>query len=213
MRPGDTGSRRSRVGSRVLVVAAGCLWACTTAAGAEDSMATAEPHHHAEVQTVRTLVAYSVPDLTLVRDDGRSVSLRRELDDGPPVILDFIYTTCTTVCPMSSRTLVQVQRLLGADGTRIHLASISIDPEQDTPERLAAYARQFHAGPQWRQYTGSLEASLEAQRSFGVYGGDKMGHNPVTLLRVAPGRDWVRFDGFVTADELVRELRPPQAVR
>jgi cytochrome oxidase Cu insertion factor (SCO1/SenC/PrrC family) len=59
-------------------------------------------HHHQMMmpETTRTTATCQIPDITLVRDDGKSVSMRKELDDGRPVVLSFIYTTCTSVCPM-----------------------------------------------------------------------------------------------------------------
>jgi protein SCO1/2 len=95
--------------------------------------------------------------------------------------------------------------------------SISIDPEEDTPARLREYARKFHAGPEWQHYTGTVEASLAAQRAFNVWSGDKMSHAPVTLVRAAPGKPWLRIEGFVTPDELLQKYhqlleQPEQAV-
>src|SRR6266566_2039655 len=87
---------------------------------------------------------------------------------------------------------------LGREDRRVHMVSISIDPEHDTPQRLRAYANKFHAGPQWQYYTGTLRDSLAAQQAFGAYRGDKMGHTPLTLLRAAPGEPWTRIEGFVT---------------
>jgi protein SCO1/2 len=167
-------------------------------------------HHHAMAQELkrakRSVADYAIPDVTLLRDDGKAVSLARELDDGRPVVLDFVYTTCTTICPVLSRVFSQLQEKLGGERDRIHMASISIDPEQDTPARLAEYARRFRAGAQWRHYTGTVAASVAVQRAFDAYRGDKMDHTPATFLRAAPGRRWVRIDGFATAEELVREL-------
>jgi protein SCO1 len=155
----------------------------------------------------RQTVTYETPAVTLVREDGRSVSLPRELDDGRPVLLNFIFTTCSSICPLTSRTLEEFQRKLGSEAAHVHLMSISIDPEQDTPARLAEYARKFHAGPEWQYYTGTVAASLAAQRAFDVYRGEKMSHTPVTLLRSAPGEPWLRIEGFVTPDELVDDYR------
>ena len=87
------------------------------------------------------------------------------------------------------------------------MISISIDPEEDTPARLSEYAKRFNAGSQWRFYTGSVEASIAAQRAFDVYRGDKMSHSPVTLYRAAPGQPWLRLDGFATPDSLIAEVR------
>jgi protein SCO1/2 len=86
-------------------------------------------------------------------------------------------------------------------------SSASSDPEEDTPARLTEYAQRFHAGPEWQHYTGTVQASLAAQRAFNVYRGDKMSHTPVTLMRAAPGAPWLRIDGFVKPDDLVREYR------
>jgi protein SCO1/2 len=154
-----------------------------------------------------SIVDYAVPDVRLVRDDGKSVSLREELDDGRPVLLNFIFTSCTSICPLSSKVFADFARELGPERHHVHLMSISIDPEQDTPAQLRAYARQFRAGREWRHYTGTTAASVAAQHAFDAYRGGKMEHTPLTLLRVAPGRPWMRIDGYITADELLHHYR------
>ena len=185
---------------------------------AEDSPGDADPHaHHHHMmmmpQTMRMMADYTIPPVTLVRDDGKAVTLPDELDDGRPVVLNFIYTSCTTICPVISHTLARLQGELGPDRDRVHLVSISIDPEQDTPARLAAYAKKFGAGPEWQHYTGTINASIAAQRAFDAYRGDKMNHTPVTFLRAAPGKPWLRIDGFATADDLLGEIRGMLASR
>jgi protein SCO1 len=154
----------------------------------------------------RATVTYQVPAISLVRQDGRSVFLPNELDDGRPVLLNFIFTTCSSICPLASRTFEEFQSKLGPDADRVHLMSISIDPEQDTPARLAEYAHKFHAGAGWQYYTGTIDASIAAQRAFDVYRGEKMSHTAVTLMRAAPGKPWLRIEGFVTPDELAVDL-------
>src|SRR6516165_2137109 len=148
---------------------------------------------------VRSIAQYSIPDVRLVRDDGKAVSLPEEMNDGRPVVLNFIFTTCSTICPLMSQTLAQFDHEL------VHLMSISIDPEQDTPARLHAYAQKFHAGPEWQHYTGTAQASLAAQRAFNVWRGDKMGDSSVTLVRPAPGPPGLRIGGFFTPGELLRQ--------
>ncbi len=193
---------------------AGALGLFPGAARAEDAPDPHAHHHHAAgamKRATRTTAEYALPQTPLVRDDGRTVALPEELADGAPVVLNFIFTSCTSICPVMSRIFAQLQGRLA--GERVHLVSISIDPEQDTPERLAEYARRFHAGPGWRHYTGTAQASLAAQRAFEVYRGDKMDHTPVTFLRAAPGRRWVRIDGFASAEELAHELHELVAAR
>jgi protein SCO1/2 len=173
---------------------------------AAEAVETHAHHHMAAVPYARTVVNYQVPDVTLVRADGNQVQLSKEIDDGRPVVLSFIYTSCTTVCPMTSATLSELQEKLDSARDLVHMMSISIDPEFDTPARLRDYAARFGAGPEWQYYTGTLAASQKSQRAFDVYRGNKMEHLPVTLLRTKPGMPWVRIDGFATADQLLAEL-------
>jgi protein SCO1 len=182
--------------------------AMTNAAAAEPSSARA-----AGSGVGITTLEYRTPPVQLVRDDGRQVSLQKELDDGRPVVMNFIFTTCATTCPLSSQTFAVFQHKLGPERSKVHMVSISIDPEQDTPARLRAYAKKFDAGPQWQHYTGTLQASLAAQQAFGAYRGDKMSHAPVTLIRAAPGQPWTRIDGFVTPDQLLQQLQQLLAAR
>ena len=177
--------------------------------GAVSTEADPHAHHHMGVSgsVQRSEAQYTVPDVKLVRDDGKTISLPAELDDGRPVILNFIYTSCTTICPLTSQVFEQFQKRLGNSHEAVHLVSISIDPEQDTPARLRAYAKQFDAAPGWDHYTGTMAASISAQRAFDAYRGDKMSHTPLTLLRAAPGKPWIRIDGFASADDLLAERK------
>jgi len=195
---------------RVLNLAA-C--AVVSASHAHDAADTHAHHQHAAAKTVRSTAEYVIPDVKLVRDDGKSVSLQQELGDRRPVVMNFIYTTCTSICPLSSQTFADLQTKLGAGRDKVHLVSISIDPEEDTPQRLREYAQKFGAGSEWQHYTGTLTASLATQRAFNVDRGGKMNHAPLTLIRMTPGNRWVRIDGFATADQLAGELRDAIALR
>ena len=172
----------------------------------------ADPHaaHRAMMQQQssqvrRSELEYSLPELKLVREDGKTVALKDALGDDRPVLVNFIYTTCTTICPLSSQVFAQFQAKLGADAAKVQLVSFSIDPEEDTPARLVDYARKFHAGTSWHHYTGTLAASVAVQRAFDAYRGDKMNHGPLTLMRAAHSTKWVRLDGFASADDLMME--------
>lgn len=165
-------------------------------------------HHHLmnpNAAITKRTADYTVPALELVRSDGTTTRFPTEIEDGRPIILNFIYTTCTAVCPMTSQVFSQTQNLLDKEHATAHLISISIDPEYDTPERLAAYARKFKAEAEWQFYTGTMASSIAMQKAFDAYRGDKMNHTPVTFVRGAPGKPWVRLDGFANPDELVHE--------
>jgi len=78
----------------------------TANAGGTDGAADEHAHHHLTPVpgTNRTTVNYAIPDVRLVRQDGVAVNLGEELNDGRPVVLSFIYTSCTSVCPLISHT-------------------------------------------------------------------------------------------------------------
>jgi protein SCO1/2 len=161
----------------------------------------------------RTTANYKVPDAPMVRMDGAKVKFGADIDDARPVVLNFIYTTCTAICPVMTQTFAEVQTKLGSERDKVRMVSVSIDPEQDTPARLREYAKQYKAGPQWQFYTGTVESSIAVQKAFDAYRGDKMNHTPVTFLRPGPGKPWIRLDGFATPDEIVREVRQLAAAK
>lgn len=193
---------------RTALVAGSLLLATTTrgfAGEAADGHSAQAPAAARQVTT--STLQYTVPNVRLVRDDGKVVALPEEINDGRPVLLNFIFTTCSSICPLMTETFSQFEHKLGPDREHVHLMSISIDPEEDTPARLKEYAHKFQAGPEWQHYTGTIEASLAAQRAFNIWRGDKMSHSPVTFVRAAPGEPWVRIEGFVTPDELLQTYR------
>lgn len=189
-------------------------WVVSLALGVSGMAQSGEHDHHGHGMDAmrgaytRSVNSYKIPDLKLVDMNGKTVSLREGLDGKEPVMLNFIFTTCTAICPVMSATFHHVQEQLGPDSGKVRMISISIDPEHDTPARLREYAGRYQAGPQWKMLTGSAQDSIAAQRAFDSYRGDKMNHAPATFLR-ADGADkpWVRLDGFASAADIIKEYR------
>lgn len=153
----------------------------------------------------RTEHDYDLPDLSVVAMDGTRTTLLEALNSGKPVMVNFVFTTCTTICPVMSASFSNVQEKLGEESDKVRMVSVSIDPEHDTPERLREYAMRFGAGPQWQFLTGDLDDIIAIQKAFDVYRGSKMNHEPTTLLRRADGGPWVRLDGLASAAAIVDE--------
>src|SRR5206468_8790714 len=101
----------------------------------------------------RSAAAYRPGPVVLTRADGKRVTLDDELAFDGPVALNFVFTTCSAVCPIASRTFAELQAHPPA-GRPLRLISISLDPLNDTPDVLRTYAAKFGAGPSWRFYTG-----------------------------------------------------------
>jgi protein SCO1/2 len=100
-----------------------------------------------------------VPPLALIDESGRPFDAHRF--DGHPTIVNFIFTSCPTICP----TLTAKMRGLQAKtvGTPVRLVSVSVDPETDTPDVLRAYGEKFGADfGRWSFATGPRESLEEA---------------------------------------------------
>jgi len=149
---------------------------------------------------------YTLPQLVLLRMDDVEVDLNSELNSDKPVILDFIFTTCTTICPVLSATMAKFQDELGEKRNSVKMISISIDPENDSTSTLRSYAENFNAGSQWQFYTGTLAQTQNAQKAFDAYRGGKMNHIPLFFIKVPNKGNWLRIEGFTSAADLMREL-------
>jgi protein SCO1/2 len=146
------------------------------------------------------------PDVALTSMGGSHTRLPRALDVDAPLVLNFVFTTCSATCPVQTATLAEAQRRLAANGAAVRFVSITIDPDNDTPEQLARYARTFQSGPGWDFYTGGFDDLLRVQQAFGVYRGAKMSHPPVLLMRRSRTAPWQRIEGFPTAADVVRQV-------
>jgi protein SCO1/2 len=175
-------------------------------------MSAMDPHANHAMPDTKAAVKRSMMEVTLaatpmIKQDGSKTTLAKELDGKKPTILAFIYTSCTTVCPVTSQILSRTQDLLGADLPNVRILSVSIDPEYDTPERLLAYSQKFGAKPQWQHYTGTLANSVAVQKAFGAYRGDKMNHVPLMFINGGGKKNWVQLEGFPSAEQVVKEYR------
>lgn len=155
----------------------------------------------------RSNESYRVPDVNITKMNGDTVSLQSELSGEQPVILTFIFTSCTTICPILTATLAQADIELQQQSTAPRIVAVSIDPEYDTPQRLRDYAKAYRVGPEWDFMTGDTETIIAVQRAFDVYRGGKMSHMPVTFLKGSRNGQWLRLEGFTTAADLVREYK------
>lgn len=155
----------------------------------------------------RAVARYALPDVTLLDQHGRPVALTSLLAPGTGVALNFVFTTCSTICPVMTATFSRMRTDLGPDAEGLRLVSISIDPDHDTPLVLKDYASRFGSGRDWAFLTGDGAQVVRVQKAFDAFAGDKTNHRALTFLR-APGRaEWARITGFASAAELASEYR------
>lgn len=185
-----------------IAVAASTLWFLSTLAPLG---ALANNQVNALPAYARSEIRYDIPNVTLTNAEGNPVSLLSELVIDKPVLVNFIFTSCTSFCPLLTATLAKVQETLQKRGEVFRMISISIDPEHDTPARLQAYAQRYRAPPDWHFLTGDISSTLAVQRAFDAYRGGKMNHASLTLMRLRNG-GWLRFEGLIDAETLIREF-------
>lgn len=132
---------------------------------------------------------------TLLRDqDGRALRLASDAVGDKVVVVTFVYTHCTDICPLVSRTFARLQDQLGVLlESRVRLISLTVDPARDTPSRLKDYASLFGAKPGWLWLTGGRGDVAAALQGFGVHVADPANH-PAQILVGDPrqGR-WTRL--------------------
>ncbi|HCE68300.1 MAG: photosynthetic protein synthase I [Geobacteraceae bacterium GWC2_55_20] len=165
----------------------------------------ARPAQAADIKYKRSVERYNVPDVVLINQDGKKVRLQSLLNSDVPVIVDFIYGTCTTICPVLSAGYVNLQRKLDADSKKVRLISITIDPENDSPKVMKEYLKRFRAKPGWDFLTGSRADIDTVMRAFNAYIPDKMSHYPLNLIRMPKGGSWVRLFGLMSTKEFMNE--------
>ena len=113
------------------------------------------------------------PNVTLYTHEGKAVKFYDDLICGKLVAINMMYAQCEGICPGMTQNLLRVQKHLGDRvGRDVFMYSISLLPEQDTPERLKEYADMHHVKPGWLFLTGA-RADIETLRyKLGFYDND-----------------------------------------
>lgn len=146
-----------------------------------------------------------MPDVELLDQEGRKVRFYSDLVRDRVVVINFIFTTCTTICPPLGATFARVQKELGErNGRDVSFISISVDPVTDTPERLKAWGAKFHAGPSWVFVTGDKPQINELLRSIGGATASPQDHSPTVLIVDDTRGQWTRTYGLAPPSQLVK---------
>jgi protein SCO1/2 len=176
--------------------------------------AAAPAAQHGESPAATAGAKMNIPDVELLDQDGRRVRFYTDLVKGRTVAVNFIFTTCTTVCPPLGATFARVQKELGARAGRdVHLISVSVDPVTDTPERLKAWGAKFKAGAGWTFVTGDKRQVDELLRALAASSARPEDHTPMTLIGNDAAGQWTRAYGLARATQLVKIINDAAAGR
>ncbi|HEU0252987.1 MAG TPA: SCO family protein, partial [Pyrinomonadaceae bacterium] len=154
----------------------------------------------------------TIPDVELLDQNGRKIHFYTDLVKGRTVAINFIFTTCTTICPPLGATFARVQKELGDKvGRDVHFISISVDPATDTPERLKAWGAKFHAGDGWTFVTGNKPQIDELLRALAASSARREDHTPTVLIGNDTQGTWTRTYGLAKASQLVQVINDAMA--
>lgn len=153
------------------------------------------------------LASLRIPDITIYDQNGQRLRFYTDLVKGKTVAINFIFTTCTTICPPMTATFRRVQQQLGERAGRdVYLISVSVDPVTDVPERLHDFAAKFNAGPGWTFVTGSQTDIDSLLQALGAAVADKNDHTRMILVGNDLAGYWTRAYGLAPPTILLNLL-------
>lgn len=196
-----------------LLLAAGSGGALAACTGEAAPSVTGGHQHHEMAEAAepsgteqRALVVLS--DRPMVDQTGQTRQLKSDVAGSKIIVVDFIFTTCQTICPVTTALLAEShRRLADVPGEDLAFVSLSVDSNVDTPERLSAFARLHKAG--WTFLTGEKPVMDEALTWLNAYATNPEDHAAMILVGDASTGEFSRIYGLpdpVFVEARVREL-------
>ena len=152
-------------------------------------------------------------NVPVTTQDGRTLRFYDDVMKGKILLINFFFTGCDDVCPLATDNLVRVQELLGDRvGKDIFFVSISLPPEHDTPEVMAAYAKAHGVGPGWVFLTGQKDDIELLRHRLGFWDidpavdADPEQHLGTVRLANEPMHRWAMSPSLLSPTALVRAV-------
>ena len=158
------------------------------------------------IEDATALSTLNIPDIPVLDQNGKQLRFYSDLVKGRTVAINFIFTTCTTICPPLTATFRRVQQDLDESASAAQLISVSVDPVTDTPQRLRDFAGKFKAGPGWTFVTGDKVEINSLLQALGVAVVDKNDHTPMILIGNDAAGYWTRAYGLASPSTLVKTI-------
>lgn len=144
-------------------------------------------------------------NLEVVDQDGRQLRFYEDVLKDHQVVINFFFTSCTEMCPLSTARLARVKDIVGKR-ENLRFVSISVDPENDTPERMKAYADAFMTGENWLLLTGDPENLKTIAARLGNREELKEQHRNEVVLGNAVTGEWARNSAFIEPERLAYDI-------
>ena len=196
----------------MLAVSAMMALCCAGALGQQKmSMSAGHQDHEAMPMSSGKLSVHSahvtVPDIEVIDQNNHKLHFYRDLVKGRSVAINFIFTTCTTICPPMTANFASVQRKMLERGQKnLHLISVTVDPENDTPAKLKTYSEMFNAQPGWTFVTGNRSQLELLWNAFSITAGNKLDHSPTVAIGNDTRHEWVFASGLNSPEKLSKVI-------
>ena len=150
-----------------------------------------------------------LPNLEAVTHDGRRIPLVSGLLRGRPAAIQFVFTDCPTACPLLGALFASVDKRLRHEDSAHGpiLITVSVNPERDTPSRLAEWRQRFGASDRWVAIRLDPPALRKLQSALGERGGPPSAHSTDLFLFDRTGAMVNRLTGLPSADSVAEALR------
>ncbi len=149
--------------------------------------------------------AHYLPDTLLIDQNGKSHRFYSDLVKGRIVVINTFFSDCSAVCPITLGRLANVQTQLGERvGRDVFLLSITVDPVNDTPQKLGEYARRFGDKPGWQFLTGKKSDVDLVLKKIGQYVNSRDAHSNLMIIGNEPTGLWKKANGLASNEELTR---------
>jgi len=193
-----------------LVVLGGLILLATVPVAAQ----RADKHQHghtsssppkvAEIQPV-PIPKLAIPDVEVLDQEGRKQKFYTDLVKDKVVVINFVFTTCKSMCPLLGTNFSNLQAALGDRLNKdVFLISVSTDPETDSPEKLKAWGEKFKAKAGWTFVTGNKEQLTSLLQVF-TGDGPRIGYHIPSLYIVSGARNTHRpAYGLASAEDVIK---------
>jgi cytochrome oxidase Cu insertion factor (SCO1/SenC/PrrC family) len=206
----------------VLAGVAGCSTGTASSQAANSQAAQAQANadgmNNSNLDTGTPLNSKPAPDIRLVNQFGQQMSLSQFR--GKVVLLSFEDSQCTTVCPLTTQSMVEAKQLLGAAGEQVQLLGVDANPDATSVADVLSYSRVHGMVNQWDFLTGSLP---QLKATWGAYNiavqieAGQIDHTPALFVIDQQGRERMLYltqmayssvgqSAQVIADEVARLL-------
>jgi protein SCO1 len=150
------------------------------------------------------------PNVVLTNQDNKQLRFYDDLLKGKIVVIQFMFSNCERLCPMVTPNLVKVQSELEKEWPkRVHIVSITVDPDHDTPQVLKAYAKKFHVLPGWQFLTGRRADIDQIRRELGLYYPEDTQFEHMNMITIGrePTGQWITMRALNRSDVIAYTVR------